>query len=212
MGYLSGEIFLFLLLAFLLGLLIGWWIWARGGARIAQLEQECATAQKALEDCQSARQRIEREDSAARTKLGDANSRIADLEAELAKAQADAPTVAAPVAAGLMGAAMTVPDETAKAKLAAGPFLDKPIGVSDDLMLIKGVGPKLSALLHSLGVFHFFQIAGWSESDVDKVDTELKTFKGRIARDNWIDQAGLLAAGDHEAFIAKYGEMGENRK
>lgn len=220
MGYLSAEIFLFLLAAFLLGLLLGWWIWAnRNGSRVSELEQDLATTQKALTDCQTARQRIEREDSAARTKLSDAAARIAQLEEELAKAKAAAsaaasappPAAEAPKAMGLMSAGPEVSDEV-KAKLATSPFLDKPNGVPDDLMLIKGVGPKLGALLHTLGVYHFFQIAGWSADDIAKVDAEMSNFKGRIVRDNWIEQAGLLAAGDHDAFVAKFGEMGENRK
>lgn len=218
MGYLSAEIFVFLLVAFLLGLVLGWWIWAnRNSGRVAELQQDLATTQKALTDCQAARQRIEREDSAARTKLTNATNRIAQLEAELAKAQTAASTPAPapePEPVKPMGLVSGVPaaDEAVKAKLAASPFLDKPAGIPDDLMLIKGIGPKLGALLHTLGVYHFFQIAGWSEADVAKVDAEMKNFKGRITRDNWIDQAGLLAAGDHAAFIAKYGEMGENRK
>lgn len=217
MGYLTFEIGLFLIVAFLLGLFIGWWVFAqKAAAKIAHLQQEAIAAQKALEDCQSARRRMERDDTAARTKLNDSNRRITELEAALAAAKEEAQsavavedeTLAKPQ--GLMSA-VTPPSEEIRAKLEAGPFLDKPVGVPDDLMLIKGVGPKLAATLDSLGVFHFFQIAGWSDADIAKVDDRLK-FKGRIVRDNWVDQATLLAAGDHEAFTAKYGELGENRK
>lgn len=218
MGYLTFEIGLFLLVAFLLGLFIGWWIFAQKAAsRIAHLQQEAVAAQKALEDCQSARRRMERDDTAARTKLNDSNRRITELEAALAAAKEEAQMTHTAVVEdapakpqGLMSA-VTAPDEETRAKLESGPFLDKPVGVPDDLMLIKGVGPKLAATLDSLGVYHFFQIAGWSEDDIAKVDDRLK-FKGRIVRDNWVDQATLLAAGDHEAFTAKYGELGENRK
>lgn len=226
MGYLTFEIGLYLVLAFLLGLFVGWWIFAKkAAARVASLEQDSVIAQKALEDCQSARKRIERDSSAARTKLSDANVRITELEAALAAAKeetaqrsaaSETPTPAEPAneplekPQGLMSAVPSPDDET-KAKLAASPFLDAPVGEPDDLMLIKGVGPKLSGTLNSLGVYHFFQIAGWSEADVATVDDKL-TFKGRIVRDNWIDQSALLAAGDHEAFTAKYGELGENTK
>jgi predicted flap endonuclease-1-like 5' DNA nuclease len=84
---------------------------------------------------------------------------------------------------------------------------EAPSGDGDDLLLIKGVGPKLAALLRSLGVTRFAQIAGWSEADIDRIDAQLGTFKGRIRRDNWIEQAKLLATGDKAGFEAKFGKV-----
>lgn len=66
-------------------------------------------------------------------------------------------------------------------------------GQPDDLKLISGVGPKLEGLLHKNGVFHYDQIAAWSPAEVAYMDDQL-SFKGRIERDNWIEQAGKLAA------------------
>jgi len=66
-------------------------------------------------------------------------------------------------------------------------------GQADDLKLISGVGPKLEGLLHKNGVFHFDQIAAWTPAEVAYMDDQL-SFKGRIDRDNWIEQAGKLAA------------------
>lgn len=40
-------------------------------------------------------------------------------------------------------------------------------GGADDLKLIKGVGPKLEGVLNGIGVFHFDQIAAWTEAEVD---------------------------------------------
>ncbi|MFM2356468.1 MAG: hypothetical protein RLZZ528_2204 [Pseudomonadota bacterium] len=68
-------------------------------------------------------------------------------------------------------------------------------GKPDDLKLIKGVGPKLEALLHSLGYFHFDQIAGWTAAEVAWVDDNLEGFKGRVTRDEWVAQARDFAAG-----------------
>lgn len=67
-------------------------------------------------------------------------------------------------------------------------------GVADDLKKISGVGPKIEGILNELGIYHFDQIAAWTPENVDWVDGYLK-FKGRIARDNWIEQAAELAAG-----------------
>ena len=66
-------------------------------------------------------------------------------------------------------------------------------GQADDLKRIKGVGPKLEKLLHSLGFFHFDQIAGWSEAEIAWVDENLEGFKGRVSRDQWVAQAKALA-------------------
>ncbi len=68
-------------------------------------------------------------------------------------------------------------------------------GRGDDLKQIKGVGPKLEQQLNEMGFYHFDQIAAWSADEVAWVDANLKGFKGRISRDNWIEQAKTLAAG-----------------
>lgn len=75
-------------------------------------------------------------------------------------------------------------------------------GLADDLKLLKGVGPKLEQTLNDLGFFHFDQIAAWGAAEVAWVDSRL-TFKGRIQRDGWIEQAGKLAAGDETDFAKK---------
>ncbi len=67
-------------------------------------------------------------------------------------------------------------------------------GKADNLKLISGVGPKIEGLLNGLGIYHFDQVAKWNRENVDWVDSYL-SFKGRIARDNWIAQAKTLAAG-----------------
>jgi predicted flap endonuclease-1-like 5' DNA nuclease len=80
-------------------------------------------------------------------------------------------------------------------------------GEPDNLRQLKGVGPKLAALLNQLGITRFDQIAAWSEADVARVDSSLGTFKGRIVRDDWIEQAGYLARGDIAGFEAKFGKL-----
>ncbi|MEM1420418.1 MAG: hypothetical protein AAGF51_07315 [Pseudomonadota bacterium] len=65
-------------------------------------------------------------------------------------------------------------------------------GPADDLKKIKGVGPKLEALLNDLGLFYYKQIAEFSAADVAWLDTKLR-FNGRIVRDRWVAQATLLS-------------------
>ena len=73
-------------------------------------------------------------------------------------------------------------------------------GGADDLKAIKGIGPGLEALLNEMGVFHFAQIAGWTGDEIAWVDQNLLRFKGRASRDNWVDQAKVLAEGGETEF------------
>lgn len=79
---------------------------------------------------------------------------------------------------------------------------------ADDLTRIKGLGPKIAALLAGMGVTSFSQIASWSDADIERIDAELGRFKGRISRDQWVAQARLLAAGDEAGFAAQFGQNG----
>lgn len=79
-------------------------------------------------------------------------------------------------------------------------------GNADDLRRIKGVGPKLVAVLAEQGVTRFDQIAAWSDADIDRIDATLGRFAGRITRDRWVEQAKLLAAGDDTGFAEKFGQ------
>ncbi|MBV2360563.1 endonuclease [Thalassococcus sp. CAU 1522] len=76
-------------------------------------------------------------------------------------------------------------------------------GKADDLKKIKGIGPKLEKLCNSLGFYHFDQIANWTPDEVAWVNANLEGFKGRVSRDEWVDQAKLLAAGGETAFSKK---------
>ncbi|KEO61481.1 NADH-quinone oxidoreductase subunit E [Thioclava indica] len=73
-------------------------------------------------------------------------------------------------------------------------------GGADDLKMIKGVGPKLEAMLNSMGVYHFDQVAAWSEAELAWVDANLEGFKGRASRDDWAGQAKALASGGETEF------------
>jgi len=81
-------------------------------------------------------------------------------------------------------------------------------GTADDLKQIKGIGPALEKLCHSLGFYHFDQIANWTAEEVAWVDANLEGFKGRVTRDDWVAQAKLLASGGTTAFAERV-EKGE---
>jgi large subunit ribosomal protein L21 len=68
-------------------------------------------------------------------------------------------------------------------------------GAADNLSLISGVGPKIRQSLGELGYTRFAQIAALTPEEIETIETALKS-KGRIARDEWIDQARELMAGN----------------
>ena len=119
------------------------------------------------------------------------------------KTQAKPKATAKPKAAAAQAQPEPAPAD-AGAPMVKPTALDGPRdGAADDLKAIKGVGPKLEALLHSLGFFHFDQIAAWTAAEVGWVDENLEGFKGRVSRDNWVDQAKTLAAGGETEFSKK---------
>ncbi len=68
---------------------------------------------------------------------------------------------------------------------------------ADDLKKLSGVGPVLEKKLIEAGVTSFAQIASWKKKDIEEFDEKL-SFKGRIEREGWVDQAKELAKGEKE--------------
>eukprot|EP00752_Nemacystus_decipiens_P019630 g17686.t1 len=79
--------------------------------------------------------------------------------------------------------------------LPEGALFVAPEGAADDLKKISGVGPVLEKKLNGLGITTFAQVAAFTPEDIAKVDEAL-SFKGRIERDNWLEQAAALAKGE----------------
>ena len=78
---------------------------------------------------------------------------------------------------------------------------------SDDLCLLKGVGPKFAEALHRAGFYNFGQIAGLSAIEIDRLDKQLGAFSGRIARDRIVEQADYLARNDIDGFEQQFGKL-----
>lgn len=109
--------------------------------------------------------------------IGDSVKRIDGTEVPLIVSWLKKAADAAPVEAeGEQPAALSAPRD----------------GTGDDLKIIEGIGPALEKLCHSLGIFHYDQIAAWSPAEVAWMDGNLKGFKGRVTRDKWVAQAKLI--------------------
>jgi predicted flap endonuclease-1-like 5' DNA nuclease len=73
----------------------------------------------------------------------------------------------------------------------------------DDLRLILGIGKTNEKKLHEAGVTTFAQIAAWKPADV-KTYSDLINFGERIVKEQWVEQARLLAKGDMDAFFKAF--------
>jgi predicted flap endonuclease-1-like 5' DNA nuclease len=106
-------------------------------------------------------------------------------------------------------ASAAAPLEATRTEVEAGekpPVLTGPRGgKADDLKEIAGIGPKIEGVLNGLGVYHFDQIAAWTAPQVTWVNAAI-SFKGRVEREKWIDQAAALARGEMTDGKQKYRE------
>ena len=82
----------------------------------------------------------------------------------------------------------------------------------EDLKRIRGIGVLIENRLNSMGVVAYEQIANWTAADIDRVSQSLD-FKGRIERENWVEQARILASGGATEFSRRVdrGEMDTGR-
>ena len=187
MAYLFFQTWIWLLLAAIFGIFLGWLVWGRRDpdadtnqadalaqyrARVAELEKLLSAKSPDTDpDAESSRAPI----------LGKPQSRAADDQATNSD-ESDSP------------------DQNDSDKPG---MLDGPHGNPDDLKIISGVGPVLEKTLNELGIFHYRQIADFSPENVAWVNEYLR-FSGRIEREKWIEQASKLARGEGTAYSRRY--------
>ena len=80
-------------------------------------------------------------------------------------------------------------------------------GPADNLLQLKGVGPKMATLLNNRGITRFDQISKLSDGQVEALDASLGAFRGRFSRDRIVEQAHYLARGDTDGFEAVFGKL-----
>jgi predicted flap endonuclease-1-like 5' DNA nuclease len=189
-----------LALALLLGLLVAWWLFRRGSTGperhhapdVLDAGQAPAQRNQALIDAPPAAAIIPPPMSIGMAGLGEIIAVAAQDEVEEAEVKAKPEPEPEPA-----HVAPPAPEPEAV-----------PIAAStDDLSRIKGLGPKLQALLPTLGITTFAQIAALSEADLAELNGKLGAFAGRPARDGWVEQARYLAAGDVAGFEGRFGKV-----
>jgi len=183
------------ILALLIGILVAWWIFARGSSKAAPRERRPDVLDEGGAPAERNQALIDAPSAAALADSGpDIMGGIGGIVAAAAHDEIERAEAAKEA---------DVPAELASSTLSAG---GTP-GEGDDLTRIKGVGPKLVTLLNSLGVTRYAEIAEWSDEDLDRIDAQLGAFAGRARRDSWVEQARLLASGDTSAYEAKFGKI-----
>ncbi len=175
-----------IIIALLVGLLVGWWIFKRA---------------RTTKDGDSAHRRS---DTAADSPTAAApTQRVSDDRP--VRAGIDGPEGNGLVDQG--AAAMTdVAGEVLGVE--AHSQLPNASGPPDDLEIMKGVGPKFVTRLHENGITRFEQLARLSDNEVTILDDKLGPFKGRLRRDRVVEQASYLARGDTDGFEARFGKLG----
>jgi predicted flap endonuclease-1-like 5' DNA nuclease len=100
--------------------------------------------------------------------------------------------------------------EAALAAASQNKIVRTPAG--NDLKRIRGIGVLIEKKLNSMGVASYEQIANWTAQDIDRVSQQLD-FKGRIERENWVEQARILASGGVTEFSSRFdaGELETSR-
>ncbi len=93
------------------------------------------------------------------------------------------------------------PGDAQGSSISGGAGAVRPVraGTPDDLKRIRGIGVLIEKKLNSMGITSYGQIANWSAADIDRV-SQVLDFKGRIERENWVEQARILDAGGQTEF------------
>lgn len=193
-----------LVVVLLLAIVVAWWIWGRGKPAAPQREIKDVLSEGA-ERAQRNAALIDAPSAASFAASGpDIFGGIGELAAHAAEEEVeDAAEGAEPVPPPPAVPPVPAPEPAPEPGTTASPASL----AADDLGRIKGIGPKLKARLAELGVTSFAQIAAWEAPDIAAIDAQLGAFAGRPARDNWVEQAKLLANGDTAAYEAKFGKL-----
>lgn len=159
------EIVLPLFIAFVVGwVVMGWLTWRWRWANVSKDRWE----------------RVNEELTLAKSQLGRAETKVADLEAASAASTA-------PAEAETATAATSPARTTSVATMAPAPVSEP--AVIDDLKAIRGIGAKMEAKLNELGITSLREIAAFTEDDIERVSAGIGAFPGRIGRDRWVHQA-----------------------
>lgn len=204
--------FIYILLAFIVGLLLGWFLWGR-------LRRELVSVRADLESKRSERDRLKADASRLRSDLDVCGRARTDLERQLREAKTGAVAIVkaspAPALTLVPTASTSLAQVDAKKAAVKANAVEAKAGrrkaanaaSKDNLRRLIGIGPVNERRLSAHGITTFAQIAAWTSSDIAEVEGYLR-FGNRVERERWVEQAQLLAAGNEAEFARRFPTAG----
>lgn len=95
------------------------------------------------------------------------------------------------------------PAATVPEPMVVEPALAPAIPEKDDLKQINGIGPALEGKLNAAGISSYRQLVQLSAAEIERIESEVIHFSGRIGRDDWISQARGLYASKSGAAVGR---------
>ena len=210
MLYVAENNLLPILLAVLIGFLTGWWIWRASREAEVRPERRDHLAEHQV-PTQGTFARVSappvqpRHDPVPDTR----SQRVVVSDPEVDESDRVVSGVDGPEGNDVISGAAAAAEDVAGQFLGvdAHPAQHATDEAEDDLQRLKGVGPKLAALLRAEGLTRYAQIAALGPEDLARLDLKLGAFKGRLHRDRVVEQAGFLARGDVSGYEAAFGRL-----
>lgn len=206
------------LLSFLLGLLLGWWLWSKYKSMVDDYERKLADQKKRYTD-------LEAEMNGLKYKLDEAEKDKEGLRVSLGKCEADKMTLLAKLESAADKSKDQDGDDDSSMAFASGgtdglkegtqkPFSLSTIFKPHELQIVEGIGPKIEGLLKDAG------IKNWK----DLSEAKYETLKGILADagsryrmhdpKTWAKQAGLALKGNWDELVTyqKFLDTGRDDK
>lgn len=164
MNYLFMEILIYLLIAGVIGFILGWVVKGKCDKSIPEVKEEKAKEKSVDTDISTENKNIPASQKEETSNTDSLSKKINDTER---KEDKNIPTLKLLTEAREEG--------------------------EDDLTLIKGVGKVLKGKLNTLGIYHFDQISSWNKEEQAWVNKYI-AFPGKVEREAWVKQAEEFAS------------------
>jgi predicted flap endonuclease-1-like 5' DNA nuclease len=199
----SILVLLFLFVAFFIGFITAWWYWRKISKEL-EASLESANAQNAewklkYSDLEKDREELQFTlDNARQKSLADIElleKQLKDKNAELEQTVKLLSVCQEKIKSAKNAVAKSGAADSARASFASAlgnKVKQATAAEKDDLKRISGVGKFIEEKLNAMGIYTFEQITQFDDDLVEKVNTAIEFFPGRIARDHWVDQAREL--------------------
>jgi len=194
MLHLVGYIWIWLFLAFGLGLLIAYALWGVQSSNPAsplpsessdEAERTIQEQQKLLEELRGELSTLKRERDGLQLLLKDRDKPDAALQTALQTAQTQLKTQAEELAQLKVASVGLIPVSFVEVP-------ETPDVPADDLTEIVGIGPFIASKLRNVGIETFKALSEITAEQQAALARQIEHFQSRITRENWVDQARAL--------------------